>query len=356
MTILITNHTAHDPHHGCRATCHALETLLRARWGNAEIRRENHTRPVERWPLWFGKLGEAARARALQKSEHFADFRAADLIVVNAEGSFYAKSWRKRAALSMQRMTDAALSARVLGKEVWVVNGSAGPSSAGPGGAYFDRRARQLYGAAAHVAVREPISWRYLKTLSIEVAQSADAIFSLPLPARAEDSPLFNKVVFTDSSLWRGADGLEKAGAIRDLAQSLEKNGLEAVYVSIFTDGHDRARAEAMNLPFVEFGDFATLMAHLQNAQLVVTGRFHLAVFAAHGAVPFVPFAANTPKIAGLSELLRYPLAPLDLSQETPILQHQLLEALERRAEITQHLAQGREARLQLAQNNIRPC
>ena len=309
--VLITNHTGHQPHHGCRATCHALERLIAERLKPREMVTERHSQKYNTATMYFGAPGLARRAAHMQYSASYAAYRAADLIVVNGEGSIYSKDWTRNGASSNQRRVDAYLAKKFLGKRVYIVNHTVASCHQ-----RFDNFIKTAYPLLDYIAVREPLSLEYLAALGVENArQAADAIFSLEPPPPAPESPLAGKILVSDSSSWSGWSGPRKQRA-QDSIAYLRRQKLDVAYLSIYTDGRDAYFARELGLEYHSFENFTDFMAHMQTAAFILSGRFHIAVFAALCATPFLGFEANTHKIRGLSRLLNHPCPPLDFFRD----------------------------------------
>lgn len=296
MRILLANDTATEPHHGCRATSTALRQLLLERFPAAEIVGDHLQAQTvyECLPLRMlrGKLSSQARPFA---ADH------PDLVVMNGEGTLHAQGspLKQRDGgyllcfLQAQRAMD-------LGIPTWIVNHSFFAARRD----YLDL-ARDQYRRLAYTAVREPFSYATISAFSpTNVQQAADCAFLMRLPAPAAHSPLANAIIFTDSSQrW---DGTAYA-RLRQLSALLQtRTGCPVKYVSLYTDQRDTGRAARLGLPYYAFQDTEDFLAHLQRAAFVVSGRYHLAVFAARCGIPFVTFQANTPKNAALHVLLHY--------------------------------------------------
>ncbi|MFT7405993.1 polysaccharide pyruvyl transferase family protein, partial [Zhongshania sp.] len=91
----------------------------------------------------------------------------------------------------------------------------------------------------------------------------------------------------------------------------------------------------------------------IANAALLVSGRFHHSIAAAFLGTPFIVTASNTPKVAGLLELLEMRTALLQADQD--FLDNLTLMADQRLAQPGQFIlsAQRRHALITLAENNF---
>jgi polysaccharide pyruvyl transferase WcaK-like protein len=348
-SVLITNHTGQQPHLGCRATCHALERLLMERCAPREIVSERHSQKHNTATMYFGKAGMAVRAARMQHAASYAAYRHADLIVVNGEGSIYSKPWSRNGASSNQRRVDAYLAKKYLGKRVFIVNHTVASNHK-----RFDAFIQMAYPLMDYIAVREPISYDYLQGLGVtNVQQSADAIFSLEPPAPAQDSPLAGNILVCDSSSWTGWSGPRKK-RVQDAVAHLQKQKLNVAYLSIYTDRRDAHFARELGLEYHSFENFADFMAHIQTAAFILSGRFHIGVFAALCAAPFLVFEANTYKTRGLSQLLGHPCPPLDFFRDSfDHIIESVARALAMKDDLRQYLMRQRPRLRELAMKNV---
>jgi polysaccharide pyruvyl transferase WcaK-like protein len=74
-------------------------------------------------------------------------------------------------------------------------------------------------------------------------------------------------------------------------------------------------------------------MSVIAGSEMLVGGRFHLAIFAALQGTPVVPFEGNTHKIKGLVELLAYPIGSIEW-KEQEIYPAQIKNVFENREEL----------------------
>ena len=351
MVILVTNYTGSQPHHGCQATCQALKQMLVDRFHHDELLTEHWQSHGNRVTMYLGRAGENIRSRQMKYSDTYERYRRADLLIVNGEGSFYSKPWWRQSANSNQRLMDAYLTRRVLGKKVAIVNHTIGSRHK-----LYDSFVTRVYSRINYVAVREPVSLRYLRERGIDkVTQAADAVFSLPLPAPAEESPLEGKILITDSSSWRGIRWTSaRRERVRSLLGHLRGQGERIVYLSIFTDRRDEHIAGELDVEYISALTHTELLSHLQSAKMVISGRYHMCVFCARCGVPFVGFEANTPKIKGVCQLLDYPVAPFEfLTTPTDVIAERVGEALHQRESLHLHLTGAQSYLHELALLNV---
>lgn len=349
MKILITNYTGHQPHLGCMATCDALEQLLHVRYSPDEIIKEKHSIKRADELMYLGAWGRHRRAALMRHDERWENFRNADLIAVNAEGTLHSKTWLKWGAGSNQRLIEAFLAARYLKKPVMMVNHSVS-SRHKP----FDQIVCAAYADMKYVAVREPLSLEYLQGLGLHNAQlSADAIFAMTPPAPAPDGPLAGKVLISDSFSWK-VGWQQRRGRVREVIEGIRAQGFDVAYLSVLSQPYDRHFAESLDLEYHAFETYHDFMAHLQTAAFVLTGRFHIAVFAALCATPFLSFEAPTYKLSGLCRLLDHPLPQIDLFwDEREKVAESVRSGLDKREAVRAHLLERRKAMHDFACRNV---
>jgi polysaccharide pyruvyl transferase WcaK-like protein len=221
-----------------------------------------------------------------------------DLVVVNMEGTIH---HNKLGSLSLLGI---AYAAKKVGKKVWMVNGTI--QSVNPS---IVKLALQ---DIDYVAVREPFSWRWLKDLDIDVNQSADCAFlsnifndvDRDLPILMDDK---QPCLYTPGILSREfiSNGRNIFSIIRQV-KILKKHGWNPVYLEINENSFVSSILTNLRIPCVRVDDikWSGIGSYLKKFRLVVSGRYHILIFAAMAGVPFIPMSSNSWKIEGLMELL----------------------------------------------------
>ncbi len=158
------------------------------------------------------------------------------------------------------------------------------------------------------LAVREPLSQRYLSSKKINVRLSADCLF-LAGEHPAEISFLSHRLaaggepyaVYTPGVL-SGSPLVSEEVVAADIRQ-LSRKGWKVFYYVVEKEDERLAKvaiehgAQAIPLGGLVWNE---VTAFLRNAEMVVSGRYHINIFAALSGTPFIPMESNTPKMAGL--------------------------------------------------------
>jgi polysaccharide pyruvyl transferase WcaK-like protein len=349
MNILIANHTGTQAHLGCHATTFALEQMLRRRlkpdniWTDAWNARRSLRKAKSLMPLAIN----IGMHLPISSYKHFHE---ADIIVVNGEGMFYSSACCKPKSTPRQRLIEAKLAKEVLGKELWIVNHSLYSENKD-----FDALIQCVYKRADYIAVREERTLQYLQQIGINGAhQAADAVFSLPLPPAENQSPWKDKVFLTDSSAWPRHHLPQFHEKLATFIESLRSKGLDPAYLSIRTDKRDEHIATHLGLEYFSGRNVEEFLAHLQTARLLISGRFHVNVFAILCGVPYLSFDADTYKNLALNEFIKYPLPIFNFEKHTlPEIQNWVDQILINQKDLHSHLAFYRNKLRELAEKNV---
>ena len=220
----------------------------------------------------------------------------ADSIVLNGEGTIHHSGVGALTLLGFCKI------AKDLGKKVFITNCS-----------IFDLEAfllKTLRDCVDRVAVREPLSLRYLVDHGIPATQAADCLFLMEGGEEQEFAwpelePSKKYALYTPGVL--AAFGrVSGEGVRRDISQ-LRRAGYEVFFHVVETEDErfaaDAAQTGARILPLGCLR-WRQVPPFLRRMELVVSGRYHINIFAALTGVPFLPLSTNTGKMAGLLELL----------------------------------------------------
>ena len=307
MQVVVLNDTRADPNPGCQATVSMLVRQLAVTL-DASV----STRPRGDGYERFTPMVAAGRAHSpadwyhavtqLQRDSDLARaLRGADLVVANLEGTFHHHT------VGALALGGAIAVAHRVGTPVWAVNGT------------VEGIDPWLLAAtlmpAAHVAVREPRSARWLAARGVIATSAADAVFLAETFATRHDEPAAtgNAVFYTPGVVPGTAPSRTAAVAdiLADLT-ALADAGWQPVFVQLedretalaaAARQHGWPTADARAVAWPAFG------AWLRRFGLVVSGRYHVLIFAAMAGVPAIGRPSNTHKIEGLLELLERPRA-----------------------------------------------
>jgi hypothetical protein len=220
----------------------------------------------------------------------------ADTIILNGEGTIHHTGVGALTLLGFCKI------AKDLGKKVFILNCS-----------IFDLEPFLLKALRDYVdgiAVREPLSLRYLADHAIPATQSADCLFLMEGgDERVGDWPKLEsskKYALYTPGVLAAFGRVSGEGVRRDVSQ-LRQAGYEVFFHVVETEDErvapDAAQAGARILPLGCL-NWRQVPPFLRRMEMVVSGRYHINIFAALAGVPFLPLSTNTGKMAGVLELL----------------------------------------------------
>ncbi|WP_269618044.1 polysaccharide pyruvyl transferase family protein [Zhongshania sp. BJYM1] len=320
-TSLFLNDTSDWYHWGCSGTSLSIHRALRAKGYD-----------VNAVPIAWTQnlLGLPKSPEGFDSDEVYADFcaqntaliesiAAADIVLINGEGTLHGGGIVPVGLLYL-----AFIAKNRLAKSVQIINHSCYPQDAdmtsdGP----LNQLYKRVYQQLDYIAVREPVSLRLLQSLDIKCVQSFDCLplFINTLPALRSavvtDKPY---IVLTGSVVW----GQAIAAPLTQFLREQHAKGYKVkllIGASAFLAADDVAFVQWMQTAAA--GQFELYVADTErewleciaNAVLLVSGRFHHSIAAACLETPFIVTASNTPKVAGLLELLDMPDALLQADQ-----------------------------------------
>jgi Polysaccharide pyruvyl transferase len=301
MRVLLLNDTRADENPGCQATVTALISEL-SRIGAREV----ITRPRSDGYKHFTSLiadhktsspddWRSAVRRFALNSDLASAIGGADLVVANLEGTFHHQT------IGALALGGAMAIAHQMGKRVWAVNGS------------VEAIEPWLLSAALvqaeWVSVREPVSARWLSGQGINAHSSADCAFLIDAFTCGRESrqSRLRTVLYTPGILASlGEASCDTSEVIRQF-DALARHGWKPTFLRMAAAEEPLARAvEDAGWPVQDNRDIAwqDFGSHLQQFGLVVSGRYHVLIFAAMAGVPAIALRSNTWKIQGLMELL----------------------------------------------------
>jgi polysaccharide pyruvyl transferase WcaK-like protein len=220
----------------------------------------------------------------------------ADSVILNGEGTIH------HAEVGALTLVGFCKIAKKLNKKVFIVNCS-----------IFDLEPfllETLRECVDGIAVREPLSFRYLADHGIPATQAADCLFLMEDGDENEfywpELEVSKKYALYTPGVLAAFGRVSGEGVRRDISQ-LRRAGYEVFFHVVETEDErlasDAAQAGARNLPLGCL-KWRQVPPFLRRMELVVSGRYHINIFAALAGVPFLPLSTNTGKMAGVLELL----------------------------------------------------
>lgn len=309
-TALLLNDTSAWYHWGCSCTSIALHEGLRATHASVNSCALLQDLPAELLPK---------STDALESASVFKRFRAAypwlieamenaDRIVINGEGTLHGNGPQAIGLLYL-----AWIAADRIGRPVSIVNHSVYPLDGNAAAADITvSMYHKVYERLERAVVREPASYAVLDAMGIPATLGFDC---LPLfaqqhgPDLADDRELDPHIVIAGSVLLTPA----RIALYADLVDRFHKDGYK---ISLLLGARgfpatDDAKFAAA-LYSAAAGKFDVVLTtsefdwlrRIQQASLLISGRFHHSIAAACMRTPFVALASNTPKTTGLLAVL----------------------------------------------------
>ena len=219
-----------------------------------------------------------------------------DTIILNGEGTIH------HAGVGALTLLGFCKIAKDLGKKVFILNCS-----------IFDLEPfllETLRDCVDGIAVREPLSLRYLSDHGVPATQAADCLFLIESgDEMVLDWPKLEsskKYALYTPGVLAAFGRVSGEGVRRDVSQ-LRHAGFEVFFHVVETEDErfavDAAQAGARILPLGCL-NWRQVPSFLRRMEMVVSGRYHINIFAALAGVPFIPLSTNTGKMAGVLELL----------------------------------------------------
>jgi polysaccharide pyruvyl transferase WcaK-like protein len=296
---------------GCKASYEGLQALVEAKYPGSKFRcHPIHFRvpdvPIPRDPAKFNDFIEYLSAIGWQE---YTDFVWADVLILNGEGSLHEFADPAVNDFIYLKLLSIYAAKIKYGKKTMIVNHTLDFA-----GAEFKTLVRTVYPTCNYISVREPKSKKLLDSMGIEAALSADTAFIYPvnrsiqngiqeLPPIPESYYVFFIAQLIDvdpgyfvevcKEIWHAY----KLPAVFFVLSEREKRVVDCL--------------KGSGIPYVKVDYFvepSCIISVLEQAMFCLSGRFHAAIFSALANTPFIGFRSNTFKIAGLIELLNYPL------------------------------------------------
>lgn len=325
MKVVLLNDTSGHMNWGCQATSSGLKQRLRANWPGATLtcqaadklpfagqlfRRQwinSRVRKAILAPQNPHKLISALTSYRFNPSI----FLDADVVILNGEGMIHKDSGH------FFRLLGIMAAAKRSGAKTAAINQSVDVDVASP----MAELLSTVYGGLDAVHVRDTKSLDLVRALNIDsVKLVPDAAFATPVPEPTFIANTTRKlalepkfIVMTGSSSLNRHTTHQFDEIFTRVSETFEMP--VAVLASTKTDlrlgqalkdkGRDLHLISA-ETPLDE------VVAVISAAQALIGGRFHPMIFAALCGTPFIGFAGNTHKTAGLVDLLNYPIAQIE--------------------------------------------
>jgi polysaccharide pyruvyl transferase WcaK-like protein len=279
-------------------------------------------------------------------------FAAADLLVVNGEGSLY-----RRNQSAVRELFLAWLCKTRLGVPTIFVNGTSHLTDVDP---VLPPMVRKSFGALDAVAVREPPSYRNLRHYApdVETRYIPDTAFVFT-PNHARETAAVRRIraeigpephFYFDPSPMPMDDRAGTASALHQMISALQRVVPKAVFVSTGPgDDYIEGVARETGSVFVSWrdgiADYREWMALVKDAQFLVTGRYHNAIMAAIMGRPSITFASASHKVHGACEMLEglvgSPYDPTDLRPRLRAIEEHARSYLQNRDQLQDRLREA---------------
>lgn len=306
---VLVNDTSAWYHYGCSCTSLGLHGELRRRFSAIRSLPVHRVAMLRELPVTADEFDDDARFERFASAhpDVMESLEASEAVYVNGEGTLHGLGRQAVALLYI-----AYVAKRRLDRPVHMINHSCFPDgTAGTGSTAAQMLYKKVYECLDFVAVREAASARLLAGMGIEATQSFDCL-PLFVDERFERGPgaARNNVVIAGSVAWAAGDVVPRLGrfveAMRDAGHPVEV----LVGADSLMAGDDVQFVEALGqamgggLDLVAAGSELEWLSTIADAALLVSGRFHHSIAAAFVDTPFIVMESNTPKIAGLMEML----------------------------------------------------
>lgn len=307
LKISVLNYTGHRANWGSRATSENLLEDLRSVFGSDA---EFHLVPLlsSGWKdraiklIWGKRIHAALRgirlpgdwlksAARVIYSAHLDQVQKADLVVFQSEGTMNGQKFSTGDRLLLLPY----LAATVLDKPVLAINGSVEPIVP-----EFESAIRHVFQQFRYIAAREPVSKEYLNKIGVNATCLPDSAFDVR-PSISEQAPSSPYICLSGSAILRNVNYDAFFDAVIEWASS---NGIAVVTLlsgpadqKCFGEkpGVTRIRTEATP---------SEVAAVIEGAKLLISGRYHMNIFAAAVHTPFISLPSGSHKTDGLLEIL----------------------------------------------------
>jgi polysaccharide pyruvyl transferase WcaK-like protein len=309
QTAVLLNDTSHWYHFGCSCTSLAMHAELRPLWESIlsiPIHRITRLKHLPRSIAEFDD-DETFAAFAAAYPDIVATLGAADTVYVNGEGALHNVGTQALGLLYLMYVASARLH-----RPVHLVNHSCYPddtatlSENAPFALY-----RKVYEQLEFVAVRETLSANLVEAMGVRATATFDCLpLFIERHFRTKVARSRKRVLIAGSVSWGGADVVP---ALAEYVKRMRGAGFEPelliganAYLSaddfLFVDSMHAVCGEDLRL--VNATSEREWLATIAGSALLVCGRFHHTIAAAFLDTPCIVMESNTPKIAGILQML----------------------------------------------------
>ncbi len=307
---VLLNDTSAWYHWGCTGAANALKSQIVSRGWNLISVPIQYNYLIQDFPTQADGFDDPQVFERFKKQyqEIISLLESADVVLVNGEGTLHGSR-----PGPMRLLYLAHISKKFLGKKLEIISHSVFPNDQKK---ITDWTLAELYAKvyreADFLAVRENFSLEILKQLGIEATLSFDC---LPLSIRSylynhmESHPK-HAIVLSGSAAWQE----EGMVPIIEYLKEMKTRGFEIrVLVGAKKDPapDDQRFVQFLQNNFsqdqwtlVIAESFEEWLEEIQNAELLVSGRFHNSIAAACLGTPFIILNSNTPKNEGMCDFL----------------------------------------------------
>ena len=321
--VLLLNDTTNWYHFGCTGTSTALKAGILKRGFDLTSLPITLTYKIHNHPQTkedFQDYDEFLKFQS-QNQEFIDQIKKHDIVMINGEGTIHGLREGPRLLLYL-----AFISKIFLKKHVEIINHSAYPQDdLSISNSQIIQLYKLVYSKLDFIAVREPLSFKLMQKLGLNVCESFDC---LPLYIRDNyvSKKQFSKktLLIAGSAAWLNLNILSKAKgnvhtfdkALENFAQYLnymDKRGYEIQFIYGANDYPAKDDKDFIDfiepklgfkLNVVTANDIQQWLNIIEQASLLISGRFHHSIAAYCLGTPLVALNSNTPKMEGLMQVL----------------------------------------------------
>lgn len=328
---VLLNDTSAWYHWGCTGAATALKSQIVSRGWDLFSVPIQYNYLIQDFPTEAVGFDDSRVFEQFQKKypEIIALLQSADVVIVNGEGTLHGSRPGPIRLLYL-----AHISKKYLHKKLEIISHSVFPDDKKE---IADWKLAELYAKvykqADFVAARENYSFEILKQLGIEATLSFDC---LPLSIRSylynhlESHPK-HAIVLSGSVAWQEEGMVQIVEYLKEMeARGFEIRVLVGAKKDPAPDDQRFVQFLQKHLPswtVITAESFEEWLEEIQNAELLVSGRFHNSIAAACLGTPFIILNSNTPKNEAMCDFLE--IKKQILSYKDPNLRQQLFQQTE---------------------------